>query len=157
MVNARLWCQKWFWYERNSIPWNRFAIHRELARRRAFARWPLHGNVLEAFREGRLEVGENTLFEPNVWLTSSDGGRIRIGSGTFLNIAVMVAAVELVEIGDRRARSVRGASTQRPRHGVLLTCCSSLSLLVPPAKDCLLLPRSGRETVGVEAEGGAAA
>ena len=100
MENARLWWQKWLWYERNSLPWNRFAIHRELAGRRAFARWPIHGNVLESFREGRLEVGEHTLFEPNVWLTTSDAGRIRIGSGTFLNIAVMVAAVDLVEIGD---------------------------------------------------------
>ena len=26
-------------------------------RREAFARWPLHGNVLEALREGRLEIG----------------------------------------------------------------------------------------------------
>ncbi len=73
---------------------------REFARRRAFARWPLHGNVLEAFREGRLEVGEHTLLEPNVWLTAPGEARIRIGSGTFLNIGVMVAAVDLVEIGD---------------------------------------------------------
>jgi acetyltransferase-like isoleucine patch superfamily enzyme len=97
---ARLWAQKWRWYERNSLPWNRFRIHRELMRRQAFARWPLHGNVLETFREGRLEIGAHTLLEPDVWLTASDAGRIRIGSGTFLNIAVMVAAVELVEIGD---------------------------------------------------------
>ena len=48
--------------------------------------------MLEALRDGRLEVGEHTLFEPDVWLTISDEGRIRIGSGSFLNIAVMVAA-----------------------------------------------------------------
>jgi acetyltransferase-like isoleucine patch superfamily enzyme len=95
-----LWLQKWRWYERNSLPWNRLAIHRELAKRRAFARWPLHGNVLEAFREGRLEVGEHSVFEPNVWLTAPDEARIRIGSQTYLNIAVMVASVALVEIGD---------------------------------------------------------
>src|SRR3954447_12591616 len=76
------------------------AIHRELARRRAFARWPIHGNVLEALRDGRLEGGEHTLFEPHVWLTISDEGRVRIGAGTFLNIAVMVAAQNLVEIGN---------------------------------------------------------
>jgi acetyltransferase-like isoleucine patch superfamily enzyme len=99
MQNARLWWQKWRWYQRNTLPWNRFAIHRELAERRAFARWPLHGNVLEALRDGRLEVGEHTLFEPDVWLTISDGGRIRIGGDTYLNIGVMVAAVDLVEIG----------------------------------------------------------
>jgi acetyltransferase-like isoleucine patch superfamily enzyme len=56
--------------------------------------------VLEAFHEGRLEVGEHTLFEPGVWITAPGTARIRIGSGSFLNINVMVAAVELVEIGD---------------------------------------------------------
>ena len=56
--------------------------------------------MLEAFQDGRLEVGEHTLLEPHVWLTAPAAARIRIGSGTFLNIGVMVAAVELVEIGD---------------------------------------------------------
>ena len=100
MSNAKLWWQKWRWYERNSLPWNRARIHREFARRRAFCRWPVHGNVLEAFREGRLEVGEGVLLEPNVWLTAPGDARIRIGAGSFLNIAVMVAAVDLVEIGE---------------------------------------------------------
>jgi acetyltransferase-like isoleucine patch superfamily enzyme len=100
VTDAKLWWQKWRWYERNSLPWNRAWIHREFARRRAFCRWPVHGNVLEAFREGRLEVGEHTLFEPGVWITAPGSARIRIGSGSFLNINVMVAAVELVEIGD---------------------------------------------------------
>jgi acetyltransferase-like isoleucine patch superfamily enzyme len=97
---VRLWAQKWRWYERNSLPWNRVRIHREFMRRQAFARWPLHGNVLEAFTEGRLEIGPDTLLEPDVWLTAPGEARIRIGSGSFLNIATMVAAVELVEIGD---------------------------------------------------------
>jgi acetyltransferase-like isoleucine patch superfamily enzyme len=97
---ARLWWQKWRWYERNALPWNRLAIHLEMARRGAFARWPLEGNVLEALREARLEIGEGTLLEPHVWLTAPDEARIRIGSGTFLNVGVMVAAFELVEIGD---------------------------------------------------------
>jgi acetyltransferase-like isoleucine patch superfamily enzyme len=96
----RLWAQKWMWYERNSLPWNRIRIHWELMRRAAFARWPVHGNVLEALREGRLEIGAHTLLEPGVWLTAPGSARIRIGSGTFLNLGVMVAAVELVEIGD---------------------------------------------------------
>ena len=100
MDDLRLWLQKWRWYERNSLPWNRLAIHRELLRRRSFARWPLHGNVLEAFREGRLEVGEHSLFEPHVWLTAPHDARIHIGSQTFLNIGVMVASANLVEIGD---------------------------------------------------------
>jgi acetyltransferase-like isoleucine patch superfamily enzyme len=98
--DAHLWWQKWRWYEQNSVPWNRARIHWELMRRRAFARWPVHGNVLEALRDGRLEVGEHTLFEPDVWITAPAPARIRIGAGCFLNIGVMVAAVERVEIGD---------------------------------------------------------
>jgi len=96
----RLYLQKWRWYERNSLPWNRLRIHREFMRRQAFVRWPVHGNVLEAFREGRLEVGEHTLFEPHVWITAPGEARVRIGSQSFLNIAVMVASYRLVEIGD---------------------------------------------------------
>ncbi len=97
---ARLWAQKWRWYERNTLPWNRARIHWELMRRGAFARWPVHGNVLEALREGRLEVGEGVLLEPNVWITAPGRARVRIGEGTFLNQGVMVAAQELVEIGE---------------------------------------------------------
>ena len=99
-ADVKLWAQKWRFYERNSLPWNRARIHWELARRRSFARWPIHGNVLELLREGRLELGEHVLFEPNVWLTAMAPGRIRIGGGSFLNIGVQVAAVELVEIGE---------------------------------------------------------
>jgi acetyltransferase-like isoleucine patch superfamily enzyme len=99
-ARARLWAQKWRWYERNSLPWNRLRIHHELMRREAFARWPVHGNVLEALQQGRLEIGSGTLLEPDVWITAPGDARVRIGSGTFLNIGVMVAAVELVEIGD---------------------------------------------------------
>ena len=97
---AKLYVQKWRWYERNTLPWNRARIHAEFARREAFCRWPVHGNVLEAFREGRLEIGAHTLFEPNVWITSAPQARIRIGSGSFLNLNTMVAAEQLVEIGD---------------------------------------------------------
>jgi acetyltransferase-like isoleucine patch superfamily enzyme len=96
---ARLWWQKWRWYERNSLPWNRARIHWELASREVFARWPIHGNVLEALREGRLEIGAGTLLEPNVWITAPAPARVRIGEGTFLNIGVMVASTALVEIG----------------------------------------------------------
>jgi acetyltransferase-like isoleucine patch superfamily enzyme len=96
----RLYLQKWRWYERNSLPWNRARIHWEFARREAFVRWPVHGNVLEALRAGRLEIGAGTLFEPHVWITAEGQARVRIGAGSFLNIGVMVAALELVEIGD---------------------------------------------------------
>ncbi len=98
--SARLWAQKWRWYERSSLPHNRARIHWEFMRREAFVRWPVHGNVLEALREGRLEIGPGTLLEPHVWITAPGSARVRIGAGTFLNLGVMVAAHELVEIGD---------------------------------------------------------
>jgi acetyltransferase-like isoleucine patch superfamily enzyme len=96
----KLWLQKWRWYERNSLPWNRARIHWEIMRRHAFVRWPVHGNVLEALRDGRLQIGEQTLLEPGVWITAPRPARVRIGAGTFLNLGVTVAALELVEIGD---------------------------------------------------------
>jgi acetyltransferase-like isoleucine patch superfamily enzyme len=98
-AQAKLWLQKWRWYERNTLPWNRARIHWEMARREAFVRWPIHGNVLEALLDGRLEVGAGTLFEPGVWITAPGDARVRIGEGSFLNLNVMVASVELVEIG----------------------------------------------------------
>jgi acetyltransferase-like isoleucine patch superfamily enzyme len=96
----RLWAQKWRWYERSSLPWNRVRIHWELMRREAFVRWPVHGNVLEALREGRLEIGAGALLEPGVWITAPGSARVTIGAGTLLNMGVMLAAQELVEIGE---------------------------------------------------------
>ena len=78
---------------------NRAALHLELARRQAFARGALHGNALQMLREGRLEIGPHACSSPGVWLTS-DTGRIAIGAGALLNLNVMVAAVERVEIGE---------------------------------------------------------
>jgi acetyltransferase-like isoleucine patch superfamily enzyme len=96
---ARLWAQKWRWYEQSSLPWNRARIHWQFLRREAFVRWPVHGNVLQALREGRLEIGAGALLEPNVWITAPERARVRIGAGTFVNQGVMIAAQELVEIG----------------------------------------------------------
>jgi acetyltransferase-like isoleucine patch superfamily enzyme len=98
-ATIKLWLQKWRWYERNSLPWNRAAIHWEFMRRGAFVRWPVQGNVLEALRDGRLEVAEGVLLEPGVWITAPAPARVRIGAGTFLNMGVMVAAADRVEIG----------------------------------------------------------
>ena len=95
-----LWAQKWRFYQHNSLPWNRARIHWELMRRGAFARWPLHGYVLEALREQRLEIGEHVLFEPGVWLTAPGSAEVRIGQGTFLNLGVMIASARLVDIGE---------------------------------------------------------
>jgi acetyltransferase-like isoleucine patch superfamily enzyme len=97
-ASARLWWQKWRWYQRSRMPWNVARLHWELAKRQAFARGVLHGNVLQMLLEGRLEIGPHAYFEPGVWLTS-DTGRIAIGGGSLLNLNVMVAAVEQVTIG----------------------------------------------------------
>ena len=49
-----LWVQKWRWYQRSRLPWNRLRLHAELARRGASARGPLHGNVLEMLRQADI-------------------------------------------------------------------------------------------------------
>jgi acetyltransferase-like isoleucine patch superfamily enzyme len=56
--------------------------------------------VLESLDSGRLEIGEGTLLEPGCWLTLSGEARIRIGEGCFMNKNTMLAALELIEIGD---------------------------------------------------------
>ena len=104
-AQARQWLAKWRWSERASLPWNRAAIHWEMMRREAFVRWPVHGNVLEALREGRLEIGPGVLLEPNVWITMPGDARVRIGAGTFLNMGVMLAAQRAG--GDWRALHAR--------------------------------------------------
>lgn len=76
----------------------RWALRAELAARDCFAREPLHGNVLELLRTDRLRLGAHVLFEPDVWLTS-DAGVIEIGTGSILNLSVMIAAVDRVSVG----------------------------------------------------------
>jgi acetyltransferase-like isoleucine patch superfamily enzyme len=94
------WWRKRHWYERNSGPRARWAINREMARRGAYVRHPIVAEVLEALRDGRLEVGQGTLFEPGCWITIAAAGRVRIGEGCFLNRETMIAAQEEVTIGD---------------------------------------------------------
>jgi acetyltransferase-like isoleucine patch superfamily enzyme len=96
---AKLWLQKWRWYQRSRRPWNVARLHVELAKRQAFARGVVHGNALQMLLEGRLEIGPHAYLEPGVWLTS-DTGRISIGGGSLLNLNVMVAAVDRVTIGE---------------------------------------------------------
>jgi acetyltransferase-like isoleucine patch superfamily enzyme len=99
-AQARLWWQKWRWYERNALPWRRARIHWHALRGGYFVRFPIQGNVLEALKDGRLAIGENTLLEPQCWITISEGARVRIGSGSFLNIGTMIAAGNEVKVGD---------------------------------------------------------
>ena len=71
-----------------------------MARAGAFIRFPVEGEVLEALDEGRLRIGSGTLLEPGCWLTLSAEARIEIGEGCFLNRNTMLAALDLIEIGD---------------------------------------------------------
>jgi acetyltransferase-like isoleucine patch superfamily enzyme len=88
------------WYERNRRLRRRWRINRHMARVGAFIRFPVEGEVLEALDEGRLVIGNGTLLEPGCWLTLAPEARIEIGEGCFLNRNVMLAALELIEIGD---------------------------------------------------------
>jgi acetyltransferase-like isoleucine patch superfamily enzyme len=95
-----LWFRKRRWYERNRRLLRRWRINRHMARCGAYIRYPVEGEVLEALEEGRLTIGEGTLLEPGCWLTLAPEARIRIGNGCFLNRNTMLAAFELIEIGD---------------------------------------------------------
>jgi acetyltransferase-like isoleucine patch superfamily enzyme len=96
----RMWWIKHRWYDRNQRPLRRLRINRHMARAGAYIRYPVEGAVLEALDDGRLTIGEGTLLEPGCWLTLSPEARIAIGAGCFLNRGTMVAALELIEIGD---------------------------------------------------------
>jgi acetyltransferase-like isoleucine patch superfamily enzyme len=99
--DLELWRQRELWYERNDDPAHRAEIVTELAARRAYASFPIHGEVLEGLRAGRIEIGENTLFQPHCWLTLNlDEAHIEIGANCFINLGVMIAAQDRITIGD---------------------------------------------------------
>ena len=95
-----MWWRKRRWYERNRRARRRWRINRHAARNGFFIRFPVEGEILEGLDEGRVKVGEGTLFEPGCWLTLTPEARITIGEGCFLNRNTMVAATDHVEIGD---------------------------------------------------------
>jgi acetyltransferase-like isoleucine patch superfamily enzyme len=99
-AQAKLWAQKWQWYERNRRPVRKARMHLHAMRDGFFVRFPIEGNVLEALDDGRLSIGRATLLEPSCWITIADSGRVRIGEGCFLNIGTMVACQNEVTIGD---------------------------------------------------------
>jgi acetyltransferase-like isoleucine patch superfamily enzyme len=96
----RTWWVKRRWYERNQRLRRRWRIARHAARGGFFIRLPVEGEILEALDSGRMRVGEGTLFEPGCWVTLGPEARIAIGEGCFLNRGTMLAALELIEIGD---------------------------------------------------------
>ena len=96
-----LWHQRVAWYERNDDPAHRARIVEELAKRRAYASFPIHGEWLEGLRNGRIEIGENTLFQQHCWLTLDlEKASIEIGANGFFNLGVMIAAQDRITIGE---------------------------------------------------------
>jgi acetyltransferase-like isoleucine patch superfamily enzyme len=100
LTGRRLWRAKRRWYERNRRWRSRRRVDRHAADGGFFIRYPVEGEVLEALEDGRLRIGEGTLLEPGCWLTLGPDARIEIGAGCFLNMGVMLAAVERIEVGD---------------------------------------------------------
>src|SRR3954463_10372386 len=100
LAQWRAWRVKRRWYERSQSRRRRVRINRHAAEGGFFIRHPVEGEVLEALDSGHLEIGEGTLLEPGCWLTLTGDARIRIGDGCFLNKNTMLAALELIEIGD---------------------------------------------------------
>jgi acetyltransferase-like isoleucine patch superfamily enzyme len=100
LAQWRTWLVKRRWYERNRTRRRRLRLNRHAAEGGFFIRYPIEGEALEALDSGRLRIGEGTLLEPGCWLTLSSEARITIGEGCFLNRNTMLAAMELIEIGD---------------------------------------------------------
>jgi acetyltransferase-like isoleucine patch superfamily enzyme len=100
LSGRRLWRAKRRWYERNHRWRRRRRIDRHAADGGFFIRYPVEGEVLEALDSGQLRIGDGTLLEPGCWLTLGPEARIEIGAGCFLNMGVMLAAVDRIEIGD---------------------------------------------------------
>lgn len=96
----RTWLIKNRWYNRTHRLTNRLRIDRHAAKGGFFVRHPVEGEVLEALDQGRLRIGEGTLFEPGVWITMAPEAEVEIGEGCFLNRNTMVAAQARVKIGD---------------------------------------------------------
>ena len=96
----RMWWHKRRWYERNHRLLRRFRLDREMARRGAYIRHPIEGEVLDNLLAGKLTVGQGTHFEPGCWVTMSEQARVSIGEGCYLNRETMIAAEREVTIGD---------------------------------------------------------
>ena len=99
-AQAKLWLQKWRWYERNTLPVEpRAHPLGDGAPRGVRAAGPCTATSSRRCARDAWRWARGTLFEPGVWITAPGDARVRIGEGSFLNLNVMVASVELVEIG----------------------------------------------------------
>ena len=96
---ARLYRQKSAFIDGNRKLLTRARLHWEFMRRRSHVSFPVYGPILESIRDGRFELGEHVTVFPGCWITVPGDATLKIGDGTFLNLGVMVAAYDRVEIG----------------------------------------------------------
>jgi acetyltransferase-like isoleucine patch superfamily enzyme len=97
---ALLYQRKSRYLAENERPWVRARVKWEFLKRGSYIASPFHGPILSALCEGRLVIEESVTILAGCWITAPGSARVRIGSGSFLNLGVFVAAYELVEIGE---------------------------------------------------------
>ncbi len=97
---AKLYFQKWRYYERNRRLPRKVRLGWQLMRRESYLRFPVQGNLLEALGEGRARIGPHVLIEPGCWFALyPETAQLEIGEGTILNLGCMLAATERITIG----------------------------------------------------------
>ncbi len=85
---ARLWAQKWRWYERNSLPWNRALIH-----------WENHCMLANGCFVSDSSHRYEDLELPITWQGFESKGPTRIGDNCWLGAHAVVTSG--VTIGER--------------------------------------------------------
>jgi acetyltransferase-like isoleucine patch superfamily enzyme len=97
---ARLFFQKWSYYERNDRIWRKARMRWHMLRGDFYVRFPVHGNLLEALDERRARIAPWVLVESGCWFALyPETAAISIGEGTIVNLGCMIAAAERIEIG----------------------------------------------------------
>jgi acetyltransferase-like isoleucine patch superfamily enzyme len=92
---AKLYVQKWLYYERNRRPLRRLRLRLHFLRRDAFLRF-----LLEALDEGRARIGPHVLIEPGCWFALyPETAELEIGEGAIINLGCMLAATERISVG----------------------------------------------------------
>lgn len=81
-------------------PWNRAYTQWAFLRAQSYVQWPLYGHVVQALREGRLNIGRNVTLMAGCWLTLPGDARISIGRNVYINGNVMLHAYQMIEIGE---------------------------------------------------------
>lgn len=117
LEQLRIYQQKSRFLSPHAGPWTRLRVQWEFMRRVSYVQWPLYGHVLQALKEGRLEIGTGVTFLAGCWLSLPGDARISVGRNVWVNGNVMLHAYDLIEIGDFTAIS-RGSIVTDATHRV---------------------------------------